>query len=179
MDAHQVFLAYSKKVTKIYQNLFKNICTNVSRLNIFFPKTSIFLSLSDIELKFCPPGKNFPTALLKLHSECLLYHFKESLFRNMFSFFKNSRHWARKNRPSFKTFPAGLSKLFSTCPEDQSGKKNSYLFVSYPFRTLREICLAFVQSFFSRFVKNKFYMSIETIQISPKKRIFFRTKISL
>ena len=147
MDAHQVFLAYSKKVTKICQNLFKNICTNVSRINIFFPKTSIFLSLSDIELKFCPPGKNFPTALLKLHSESLLYHFKESLFRNMFSFFKNSRHWARKNRPSFKTFPAGLSKLFSTCPEDQSGKK----IPTFLFLILSGHCAKFVWPLFKVF----------------------------
>ena len=145
----------------------------------FFPKTSIFLSLADIELKFCPPGKNFPTALLKLHSECLLYHFKESLFRNMFSFFKNSRHWARKNRPSFKTFPAGFTKLYYTCPGDQSGKKNSYLFVSYPFRTLREICLAFDQSLFSITLKFEHYMSIETIQTFSKKETSLGKKICL
>ena len=64
----------------------------------------------------------------------------------------------------YKKFTIGLSKLYYTCPEDQTGKKNSYLFVSYRFRTLRETCLAFSQSLFSITLKFEFYMSIQTIQ---------------
>ena len=153
MDAHHVFLAYSKKVTKIFQNLFKNVCTNVSRINIFFRKHQFFSTLAGIDLKFCPPWKIFQLPYWNCSLSVFLYQFKQSLFPNMFSFFKNSRHWARKNRPSFKTFPAGLSKLFSTCPEDQSGKKIvPFCFLSFPdiARNLCGLCSKFFSADLSK-----------------------------
>ena len=158
------FLAYSKKVTKICQNLLKNVCTNVSMINSFFPKTSFFYHFRTLSWSFALPGKTFQLP----YWNCSLSVYYINL-RKIYSpicsvFLGNPRHWARKNRLSFKTFPAGLSKLYYTCPEDQSGKKISYLFVSYRFRTLRETCLAFSQSLFSITLKFEFYMSIETIQ---------------
>ena len=69
----------------------------------------------------------------------------------------------------YKKFTIGLSKLYYTCREDQTGKKiRTFLILIVSGHCVKFVWPLF-KVFSSRFVKNKFYMSIETIQISPEK----------
>ena len=179
MDAHHVFLAYSKKLTKICQNLFKNVCTIVSRINSFFRKHQFFYHLRTLSWSFALPGKIFQLP----YWNCTLsvyYITLRKVYSAICSVFLRT--------PDIEQEKIGLlSKLFrqdsQNCiirvREINPEKKISYLFVSYPFRTLREICLAFDQSLFSITLKFEHYMSIETIQTFSKKETSLGKKICL
>ena len=178
MDAHHVFLAYSKKVTKIFQNLFKNVCTNVSRINIFFRKHQFFSTLAGIDLKFCPREK-FSNCRTETAVWVFFYINLSKVYSPICSVFLRIPDIEQEKIGLLsKPFRQDCQNCFLRVRKINPEKK-SYLFVSYPFRTLREICVAFVQSFFQQICQKKILYVHGNHTNFSKKRIFFRTKIRL
>ena len=107
--------------------------TNWAEIKFFFEGTAFFLSFLDVEQNFFwPAGRNFSAELSKLSSRCPWQHFLEKYYffgRTMCLPFSN-------NEQIFLFFSkdsTALSKLHSTCPEEQSEENHIFLKKLYLF----------------------------------------------
>ena len=137
----------------------------------FFPKASIFYHFRTLSWSFALPGETFQ--LLYWNSSLSVYYINlRKIYSTICSVFLRV--------PDIEQEKIGLLSKLSRQDSQNcivrvrkiNPEKN---FRTFLFLILSGHCAKFVwplfKVFFSRFVKKKFYMSIETIQIFPKKNL--------
>ena len=125
------FWTISQKITflaKIFQQSYQNCIlrgnTKYLKKKLFFGKSINFYHFRSLgENDLIIDGKVF-NSTSTVHSTYPGNVSRKFATSNIFKFFWNCWDLGEKNRTSSKIFPAGLSELLSTCPEDHFKRDN-------------------------------------------------------